>query len=111
MRHPQNIPPPERPMMVFDGQCAFCRARIERWHDAVGEQIEFVPWQQVTGKLPQIDEREFKPTVYKVTGTIDARNMSVWFQSFPNAIDEGRTERCPIVENNRFFDGRPKSSP
>jgi predicted DCC family thiol-disulfide oxidoreductase YuxK len=66
MRQPQKIPPPERPLIVFDGQCAFCRARVERWHDAVGEQIEFVPWQEVSGKLPQIDEREFKKAVHYI---------------------------------------------
>jgi predicted DCC family thiol-disulfide oxidoreductase YuxK len=66
MRQPQNIPPPERPLMVYDGQCAFCRARVERWREAVGKQIEFVPYQEVSGKLPQIDEREFKRAVHYI---------------------------------------------
>jgi predicted DCC family thiol-disulfide oxidoreductase YuxK len=66
MRPLLKIPPPDRPLMIFDGQCAFCRARVERWHEAVGEQIEFVPWQQVSGKLPQIDERDFKQAVHYI---------------------------------------------
>src|SRR5262245_10075337 len=66
MRQPQNIPPPERPLMIYDGECAFCRARIEGWRDAVGKQIQFVPYQEASGKLRQIDEREFKQAVHYI---------------------------------------------
>ena len=52
--------------MVYDGECAFCHARVERWREAIGNQIDFVPYQEVSGKLPQIDEREFKRAVHYI---------------------------------------------
>src|SRR3954465_4548882 len=66
MRSPQNIPLADGPLMIYDGECAFCRARIERGRGAIGKQIEFVPYQELSGKLPQIDEREFKREVHYI---------------------------------------------
>src|SRR3954452_444362 len=56
--------PGERPLMVYDGDCAFCRARVESWREAVGSQIEFVPFQEAAAKLPQIPERDFRRAVH-----------------------------------------------
>ncbi|HEX5471542.1 MAG TPA: DCC1-like thiol-disulfide oxidoreductase family protein, partial [Lacipirellulaceae bacterium] len=61
-----KIPPPERPLMVYDGECPFCRARIERWREATGEQIQFVPFQEIGGKIPQISDREFGRAVHYI---------------------------------------------
>ncbi len=68
MRQPLRIPPPEHPLVVYDGECAFCRARVERWREAVGEQVQFVPFQDVSGKLPQISERDFRRAVHYIDG-------------------------------------------
>src|SRR5436305_13967591 len=54
----------ERPVMIYDGDCAFCRARVEGWREAVGSQIDFVPFQEAAAKLPQIPEREFRRAVH-----------------------------------------------
>src|SRR3954471_6376953 len=56
----------ERPMMVYDGDCAFCRARVEGWREAVGSQIDFVPFQGAAAKLPDIPERDFRRAVHFV---------------------------------------------
>ena len=35
--------PPERAVLVFDGECAFCRRWVARWQRVVGDRIEPVP--------------------------------------------------------------------
>jgi predicted DCC family thiol-disulfide oxidoreductase YuxK len=37
--------PPERPLVVFDGDCGFCRYWIRRWHQRTGDTLEYLPYQ------------------------------------------------------------------
>jgi hypothetical protein len=46
--------------------------------------------------------------VYKVTGTIDPRNMSAWFQSFLIRVMKGEPEVVGLLANNPFPDRPPK---
>ena len=50
--------------MIFDGDCAMCRATVERWCEATGSLIEYAPYQEVAARFPQIDRREFQRAVY-----------------------------------------------
>ncbi len=52
--------PGSLPLFVFDGDCAFCRASIERWREAVGQQVAFAPYQEVAPQFPNIGEQQFK---------------------------------------------------
>jgi hypothetical protein len=46
--------------------------------------------------------------VYKMTGTIDPRNMSDWFQSFLMRLMKGEPEVVGLLANNPFPDRPPK---
>ena len=52
-----------RPVMVFDGDCAFCRQQVERIRrrDA-GGRFEYVPWQQpgLRERFPQLAEGDLE---------------------------------------------------
>ncbi len=52
------------PLMVYDGECAFCRARIERWHEATGDQIHYVPLQEARSELSEIGDRELRSAIH-----------------------------------------------
>lgn len=56
--------PGELPMLVFDGDCRFCRAVIDRWRDAIGAQVRFVPYQEVASRYPQLADHDFKRAVH-----------------------------------------------
>ena len=56
----------DRPLLVFDGECGFCRASVERWEAATGPQINYAPYQQVAGTLPQIHREAFGQAVHLV---------------------------------------------
>jgi predicted DCC family thiol-disulfide oxidoreductase YuxK len=45
---------PKRPVLIFDGDCAFCRRWVERWKAMTGERIEYVPAEQAVKRFPSI---------------------------------------------------------
>ena len=59
-----ELPSSELPLLVFDGDCSFCRAIVNRWQAAIGRQVHFAPYQQVGKRFPQIDTRDFQRAVH-----------------------------------------------
>jgi predicted DCC family thiol-disulfide oxidoreductase YuxK len=53
----------ERPMLVFDGECPFCRVWVEYWKRLTGEQILYEPFQEVGSQFPQISQGDFASAV------------------------------------------------
>ena len=51
------------PMLVFDGDCAFCRIWIEFWKRLTGGQIAYAPYQEVAERFPQIPPENFQRAV------------------------------------------------
>jgi predicted DCC family thiol-disulfide oxidoreductase YuxK len=59
--------PPPRPLMIFDGDCGFCRGWISRWKSLTGTRVDYAPSQEVTAQYPEISPEEFKSSVQLVT--------------------------------------------
>lgn len=51
------------PLFVYDGECAFCRAWIERWKEWTHGRIACAPFQQAAARFPQIPLERFKQAV------------------------------------------------
>ena len=49
----------EKPLMVFDGECSFCRRWITRWQQATGDAVDYAPSQEVAATFPEIPPPEF----------------------------------------------------
>jgi len=58
--------PPERPLLVFDGDCGFCRYWIARWRRATGESVQYAPYQEVADRFPEIALQAFRAAVQLV---------------------------------------------
>jgi len=58
--------PPARPLVVFDGDCGFCRFWIERWKSVSGGRLDYAPYQEVAGRFDEIPEAEFRRAVQLV---------------------------------------------
>ena len=43
--------PSERPLLVYDGDCAFCIRWIRRCQETTGEKVEFAPYQSVAERF------------------------------------------------------------
>src|SRR5713226_3893513 len=51
------------PLLVYDGDCAFCRFWIDDWKDLTEGRVAFAPYQEVAGQFPQIPVANFRRSV------------------------------------------------
>lgn len=51
--------PPSKPLLVFDGDCHFCRHWIERWRELTQGSIEYAPFQEIGDRFPEIPRENF----------------------------------------------------
>ena len=55
--------PPQRPLMVYDGDCHFCRHWILRWNGLTGDRVGYEPFQEALSRFPEIPEKAFRDAV------------------------------------------------
>jgi predicted DCC family thiol-disulfide oxidoreductase YuxK len=58
-----GMPRLARPLLVFDGDCSFCMAWIERWRRLTGDAVDYAPSQRVASDVPDIAPERFKSAV------------------------------------------------
>lgn len=61
-----GAPPPDRPLLIYDGTCGFCRLWVERWRAAGGDRLDVAPSQEVGARFPEIPTAEFDRAVQLV---------------------------------------------
>ena len=59
--------PLDRPLLLFDADCGFCRFWVARWRAMTRGQVEFAPAQEEAGRFPQIAKEDWKRSVQMVT--------------------------------------------
>src|SRR5437763_10792927 len=59
--------PPPKPLMIWDGDCHFCRRWIERWREQTGERVEYEPSQEAAARFPEIAPAEFPKAVILIS--------------------------------------------
>ena len=57
------MPDTSKPILVFDGDCSFCRLWIDRWKHLTGDRVEYAPYQQAASRFPEIPIEQFKSAV------------------------------------------------
>jgi predicted DCC family thiol-disulfide oxidoreductase YuxK len=60
---PADSPIRDRPILIYDGDCHFCRRWIARWREATGERVDYAPYQEAAPGFPQIPEVDFRASV------------------------------------------------
>jgi lipase maturation factor 1 len=57
--------PPARALMVYDGDCCFCKRWIRRWQAVAGNQLDFLPYQDasVRERFPHVPREQFETAV------------------------------------------------
>jgi len=60
--------PPPKPLMIFDGDCEFCRLWIRRWQQATGDRVEYVPFQasHVVERFPGLAREQLATAVHLI---------------------------------------------
>ena len=55
-----------RPLILWDGECAFCRAWVERGRHAIGERAEWATYQEAGHRVPSVPREQFARAVHLV---------------------------------------------
>ncbi|HEX7517254.1 MAG TPA: lipase maturation factor family protein [Chthoniobacterales bacterium] len=63
---------PPKPLLIFDGDCHFCRRWIERWRDLTADAVEYAPFQEAAERFPEIPREAFERAVQfiEIDGTV-----------------------------------------
>src|SRR5437870_503912 len=56
-----NSPP--KPLMIWDGDCHFCRRWIERWREVTAGAVDYATYQETAGQFPEIPREQFQKSV------------------------------------------------
>lgn len=56
---------PPKPLLIFDGDCNFCRRWISRWQQITGERVDYLPFQdpRVAERFPELPREKFEKAV------------------------------------------------
>ncbi|HET9794064.1 MAG TPA: DCC1-like thiol-disulfide oxidoreductase family protein, partial [Thermoanaerobaculia bacterium] len=55
--------PPPTPLVVFDGDCGFCRFWVARWRGVLRGRAQFEPFQTANARFPEIPADAFRRAV------------------------------------------------
>ena len=55
--------PPPKPLMIWDGECHFCKRWIERWRAITAGEVEYITYQEAANRFPEIPIEQFRRAV------------------------------------------------
>lgn len=55
-----------KPLLIYDGDCGFCKYSVRYWHQLTGDKVEYKPYQEVADQYPQIPREAFKRAIQYV---------------------------------------------
>ena len=55
-----------KPVLIYDGQCGFCRIWLDYWRQLTGDRIEYMASQDVGDRFPQIPREAYAQSVQLV---------------------------------------------
>ncbi len=53
----------ERALVIYDGDCAFCRLWIDAWREETGDRVHFAPSQEIAKKFPDVPREKYARAV------------------------------------------------
>src|SRR5262245_29258878 len=53
----------DKPLLVYDGDCGFCRAWVVRWIRMVRHKIDHAPYQEVANRFKDVPLTDFQRAV------------------------------------------------
>ncbi len=58
-----NHQPQPLPLLIYDGDCTFCRLWIAYWRQLTGDRVDYRPFQQAANDFPDIPRQSFEQSV------------------------------------------------
>lgn len=76
----QGPPLAEKPIMVYDGACDFCRYWVNKWQQATLNEVTYVPYQKVPKLYYGVTRQQFSRSVYLITKYRRLRGAAAIFE-------------------------------
>jgi predicted DCC family thiol-disulfide oxidoreductase YuxK len=61
------LPPDSRPVLIYDGDCSFCRGWVGYWRGLTGDTLEYLPLQQAQERFPEVSVEDCRKGVQLMT--------------------------------------------
>src|SRR5439155_14252463 len=58
--------PPPRPLVIWDGECHFCRRWVERWREITRDEVDYVTSQDSAERFSEMPRDQFGRSVILV---------------------------------------------
>jgi predicted DCC family thiol-disulfide oxidoreductase YuxK len=58
--------PADRPLLIYDRDCEFCRHWIVRWRRLTRDRVACAPYQDVADRFPEIPRQRFQEAVHLI---------------------------------------------
>src|SRR5437773_9578972 len=55
--------PPPKPLLIWDGECHFCKRWIERWREVTAGEVDYATYQEAANRFPEIPPEDFKRSI------------------------------------------------
>ena len=55
--------PPPKPLMIWDGECHFCKRWIDRWREITAGTVDYATYQDAKQRFPQIPVERLERSV------------------------------------------------
>jgi predicted DCC family thiol-disulfide oxidoreductase YuxK len=55
--------PPPKPLLIWDGECHFCRLWIERWREITTGKVEYATYQEAAARFPEVSVDQFQHAI------------------------------------------------
>jgi len=56
-----------KPLLVYDGDCSFCKFWVNRWQRRTGDRVDYVPYQHLPDSFQGVHHAQFRRSVYLFT--------------------------------------------
>jgi predicted DCC family thiol-disulfide oxidoreductase YuxK len=54
------------PLLIYDGDCGFCKYWVRYWQRLTGDRVAYAPYQEVAAQFPEIPVAAFQRAVYYI---------------------------------------------
>jgi lipase maturation factor 1 len=51
---------PSKPLLIWDGECDFCRLWIDRWREITAGKVDYATYQKAAARFPEIPVEQFQ---------------------------------------------------
>lgn len=79
-----QYPPKQQPLMVYDGQCGFCKYWVIKWEKITSNAIDYQPLQEIANGIKDIPRSTFKDAVQLINtnGKVYSGARAAYFSFF-----------------------------